>query len=160
MGFCLFEDADVNGQFLAVNSSFIEGIMRIEGLADRPTCQLQLTQNISENGEVKAFRVIGTPDDVDAVINKATQIGLNKAQLNIWNKFSIKPTPLLINKPGRIIAVCELLPEDFMSEHKDITTASIVYYEDGTSSYILERPGYFVTLTNQDGQVPILKVEG
>lgn len=159
MGFCLFEDADFDGLYLAVNCQYIDNYDQDGTKGGRPVTRLFFTAPLMRDGTAQDIRVIGEPEDLDNVLKQATKIGLSKANLNILNRFSDKPMPLLINNPGRIMVVRELMPEEFMGKNASILTASILYFEDGKNRFISERPGRFCVLTNQGSHVPVLKVE-
>ncbi len=156
MGFCLFEDADAQGVFFAVNSSYVE---EIEGEADtaQPTCKLDFSAPLLHEGVPLSVRVCGDADAVELILRGAAKIGLNRAHLNLMNKLSTRPIPLLLNDTDRIMLVRELLPEEFMDENASLITASRLYLSDGKHRFISERPGQFVSLTNAGGKTPILK---
>jgi hypothetical protein len=55
------------------------------------------------------------------------------------------------------MAVKEIRPEELFKAKPVVTSASIVFFQDGKQRIIAERPGQFCLLTNADGEVPILK---
>lgn len=161
MGFCLFEDADFKGHYLAINSEYIDEFKFIgKEASGQGVCQIRFTQSIKRDDQPVKIHIFGDEENLEATARKASQIGLQKANLNLLNKLSSRPTPLLINQPSRIMVVRELMAEEFMDENASINTASILYYNDGTTRYISERPGQFIKNTNQNGAVPMYTRKG
>ena len=159
MGFCLFEDADFRGSFVALNSNHIEDMEEAPNAEGMPACRVRFTMPLTHDGADIILRVIGQADEIWALLNEASKIGLGKAKLHLMNKLSARPIPLLINQPDRIMMVKELQPEEFMNDDSSLITASRLFYQDGKNRYISERPGTFVSLTNADRKTPILKAE-
>ncbi|MFP4314411.1 MAG: hypothetical protein ACLFR0_08810 [Alphaproteobacteria bacterium] len=159
MGFCLFEDAQSAGLFLAVNCAHVKEYSEVGEKDGRPVSKLEFTASLKRDGEDQTIEIIGTSDEIADLLDEGAKIGLQKVHLNLHNKLSQRPVPLLINRPSRIMVVRELMPEEFMSENNSILTASILFYEDGNTRFISERPGRFVKLTNQGGQTPILQIK-
>lgn len=155
MGFCLFEDADFTGSFLAVNSTHVKRVEVDAG--NEKISLLSFTAPVFMEGREMAIRVIGTVDDVVALLNQAAKIGLNKARLHLMNKLTARPIPLLLNEPDRIMLVRELQPEEFMDMDGSLITASRLYFLDGKHRFISERPGVFVGMSNARGQTPLLR---
>ena len=154
MGFCLFEDADFPGSFLAINSNHVQDAVS-EG--DGAGSTVQFTAPIYQAGVEIKLNIIGAPDAIWQVLSQGAKIGLGKAKLHLMNKLSARPIPLLINQPDRIMLVRELQPEEFMDADSSLITASRLFFVDGKNRYISERPGTFVSLTNAGRKTPILK---
>lgn len=108
-------------------------------------------------GEAIKLRITGEPDAIWQVVSQGAKIGLGKAHLHLMNKLSARPIPLLINQPDRIMLVRELQPEEFMDAESSLITASRLFFVDGKHRFISERPGTFVSLTNEGRKTPILK---
>lgn len=158
MGFCLFEDIDFPGSFLALNSKHVQDVTpdASSGTA-RPVCHIDFTAPLYQGGVEIKVRIAGEPDAIWALLHQASKIGLGKAKLHLMNKLSSRPIPLLINQPDRIMLVRELQPEEFMDVGASLVTASRLFFEDGKNRFISERPGTFVSLTNAGRKTPILK---
>lgn len=159
MGFCLFEDVDFPGSFLALNSKHVQDITPVKSAAERPVCAVQFTAPLYQGSAEVQLYIAGEPEAIWALLRQASKIGLGKARLHLMNKLSARPIPLLINQPDRIMLVRELPPEEFMSEDFSLLTASRLFFEDGKNRFISERPGTFVSLTNAGRETPILKEE-
>jgi len=159
MGFCLFEDADFPGSFVALNSNYIEDIEEAPNAQGALVCRVRFTVPLAHDGVDINLRIIGQVEEIWALLKQASKIGLGKAKLHLMNKLSARPIPLLINQPDRIMMVRELQPEEFMNEDSSLITASRLFFQDGKNRYISERPGTFVSLTNAGRKTPILKAE-
>ena len=158
MGFCLLEDAEREDVLFAVNPAHVVDLKEQKG-GDVVFCDLEFSRPLVRGDQHFLLKAKGAEDDIWTLLQKSAKIGLDKAKLNLMAKLSANPMPLLINQPGRIIAVYELMPEDFMAENQSVFTASALFFEDGSIRFISERPAKFVYQTNAGHVMPTLKME-
>lgn len=156
MGFCLFEDAEYKEHYLAVNSDFIDGFHKFGSANNSIISRITFKKPVTKDGRPCDFYVFGMPDKLNELVRLGAKVGVQKSKLGLLNKLSSKPMPLLISNPQRIMVARELQPEEFMGDKASISTATQLYYEDGTTRYISERPGQFARLTNQGGLIPMM----
>lgn len=149
MGFCLFENYDGSGAFVAVNASQVESFNECSD--DTPMTILSLYGG-------KVLNVRGLQDEVKRVLRDASKVGLNTLNLHLLGGLhAMLPTPTIFRKAQNVLYVEEVAPQDIPSLRvPDITTASRIYMDDGSSRMVMERPGVFARLANAKGKVPIL----
>lgn len=156
MGFCLFEYARTRGFLFAVNSAHVQNVtLHGEKSAGRPVCLLEMTHP-TESLEVLA---VGAEADIKALLAQASKIGVTKTEVTlISGNRARRPSPLLINRPDRVILVRELDPAEFIQPEDDFVTASEIFMDDGKKNRIVERPAIFASRANAGGKLPMLRL--
>lgn len=151
MGFCLFENFDGSGAFIAVNAAQVESF---------DECSDEQAMTILSLYGGKALNVRGYHEDVKKVLRDASKIGTNTLNLHlVGGLHAMLPTPTIFRKVQDVLYVEEVAAEDLPTFRvRDIMTASTIYMDDGTKKVVLERPGVFARLANARGKVPILDI--
>lgn len=156
MGFCLFEHADVPGGFFAVNSAHVDDVMPQVGSRGYSVSHIKLPV---QTGDFNAYAA-GDPKQVRKIIMEATKIGLQKVEADIvGSQTNFRASPLLLNNPGRVVLVRELLAEEIAERGAALLAMSEMYMEDGKLRLIAQRAGIFAYKANAGSRVPILKTE-
>ncbi len=153
MGFCLLENNDGSGAFVAVNAGQIEQFSPCKD--GHP-----YTDIVFYGG--KAMRVKGLYEDVKVLLRDASKIGLNAAALHVLGSANnMWPMPLQFRGAQAVLYVREVAPEKLPPERPaEVMTASKMYLETGDNKLIVERPGIFASRVNEKGKVPILDLRG
>ncbi len=157
MGFCLFEQFDEPGYYFAINPSCVKTVIQEEkNFEGAPVCKLILYF------EHEAFipRILGIRADVQDFLIEATKIGSQALEINIVGSAKVlQTTPLILNNPGRVGLVREMMPEELSDFSAELKTASEIFMDDGKRRVMMQRPGVFAFSANAGGQVPILEWE-
>lgn len=151
MGFCLFECVDPRGFYLAVNAAHVEDIVT----KGKDSCRLAL--DAGPAGE-RLIDVMGLEAEIRKRLYEAAKIGLHKAEVTILGgrPGNFRAAPMLLNAPGRIVMVRELLPDGLVKEDSNFVTASLMTMADGSVRHIADRAGSFARKANAKGKVPML----
>ncbi len=149
MGFCLFENYDGSGAFIAVNAGQIESF---------DPCKEEQPMTILSLYGGRVLNVRGLYDDVKKILRESSKIGMKSLNLHLLGGLhAMLPTPTIFRKAQNVLYVEEVAAEDLSSLRvPDLSTASTIYMDDGSSRMVLERPGVFARLANAKGKVPIL----
>jgi hypothetical protein len=151
MGFCLFECRDPRGFYMAVNVAHVDDIVT----KDKTSCRLGL--DAGPDAE-RLVDVMGLEADIRKKLYEAAKIGFHKAEVTILagRPGNFRAAPLLLNAPGRVVMVRELLPDGFVREDSNFVTVSLMTMADGSIRHIADRAGLFARKANARGKVPML----
>jgi len=149
MGFCLFEYATKRGRYMAVNPAFVKNVVAEEPMDEVPVVTLVLSCALE--GEFP--KAIGTVDDVQETLLKATKVAVVGTELKIISGNDLKKTlPGVVNNLHQVMIVEELFPDEVPGE-MDSPTINRMTGEDGKVRYIVERPGQFIMKANRGGEI-------
>lgn len=152
MGFCLFQQFEEPGDFLAVNAA------QIEDLSGFDHDSVVMTKLIFYGGT--SILVRGTKKDVMRILMEGAKVGINALEVHTFNaSHAFKPGPIKLSKPDTVLYVKEV-PSHLMSKIKtpNIVTASSMHLDNKKDQLITERPGTFAARANAKGKVPTLDV--
>ena len=146
MGFCLFEDADMPGSYFAVN------VAHVDDVAPQETGGCLIKLGVKTEGF--APLAVGTPEGINKTLMQAAKIGLGKVETELLTGKNMRPMPYLLNQPDRVALVRELTAEELFTQESERSTASQVYFADGTTRIIAGRPSTFISRANAGGKIP------
>lgn len=156
MGFCLFENAEVKGYFIAINSSHVEDVTDAGFTTEKiPFCLFKFSL---KSLDVRP-RVLGSAAECMDLLKQGAKIGVDKVNARAFvGTRAMLHSPLLFNRTDRVVMVREMPPEEFGGRGIKTVTASEVLSVDTSKSIIVERPGTFAARANAQGVVPFLDV--
>jgi len=154
MGFCVFEQARNRGTYLAVNPNHVGNIeLKLNMVKGMAVSLLDLGFDMAPHYPL----VIGHLDEVRDTVMQGLQIGMQKVDLDILTgKAHNETVSLLLNDPGRVVAVREMQPDEVEGVDADVAVASQMYFADGTVRVIGQRPMMFAQRANIGGAVPMI----
>lgn len=158
MGFCLFEEVDDDGFYMAVNPAHVDDIELVGDTKQGwPVSRLKFSFNIHDFQPI----ILGDPKDIHKTLMKGVKVGTGKISVTDLNGFdNMSAKSDLFNHPDRVGVIKEqhvaTLPLSNIMSH----TASIMILDDGTPKMIEERPGIVARRANAEGNVPFLDIRG
>ncbi|MDB2682878.1 hypothetical protein N9Z27_01330 [Alphaproteobacteria bacterium] len=154
MGFCLFESAQKRGTYFAVNPQYVDDIeLKIKSDEGLAVCLLHLSVDVAPFAPL----AVGQKDEIRDVVMQALQIPLGKVDLNVLTGQDHQgQMPLLLNQPGRIAIVHEMLLDDVGGTDSVASTASRMLFADGKARVIVQRPAIFVQMVNVGDEIPAI----